>query len=444
MNNTGGVGAACLYKILNMNFRLILFFVATLAVYQSGAQTPVLTVEECQRMALEQNKKIKAAQYQVEAANAAVRSAAANAYPSIDGSVMGVYLGKPLGGALNGAIPEYFGAASVTASQPIYAGGKIRLGKAAAEKGVHIREDQKMLTSTEVLLNVNKAYWQVVQVKEKIVLAHKYHNMLQGLQKELKNAYDAGLTYKNDLLRVEVNLNEAALNITQAEDGLVMAKLNLAQITGMPGNTGFSVADSVSGNFSEQAAEDLSTAADKRPEIKMLKNALDAEELQRKMLKADLLPVIGVSAGGFANAGKHINISNGKDFMSSYYGLASISIPIFDWGKRANKVHEQSAKMAAQQQQLEDTRELINLEVQQSYLALNQSVKKIDKSRLSLTQAEENLKLANDRLKAGTITGKDVLEAQAIWQQAYSSIIDSKVEYKINEAAYRKAIGELK
>jgi outer membrane protein TolC len=52
--------------------------------------------------------------------------------------------------------------------------------------------------------------------------------------------------------------------------------------------------------------------------------------------------------------------------------------------------------------------------------------------------------LANDRYKAGTITGKDVLEAQVIWQQAYTSHIDAKVEYKVSLANYKRAIGEIK
>ncbi|NLR77413.1 TolC family protein [Chitinophaga eiseniae] len=426
-----------------MNIKSIFTIAMLLAGHQALAQSPVLTIEACQRLALEQNKKIKAAQYNIEASQAALQSAEANAYPSFDGSVMGAYLGKPIGGALNGAIPQYFGSAMVTATQPIYAGGKIRTGKAAAQKGVSIQTAQKALTSAEVLLQVHKAYWQVVQVKEKTVLAQQYHRMLETLQQELKNTYDAGLIYKNDLLRVEVNLNEAALNIHQANDGLVLAKLNLAQVTGMPGNTDFNVADSVVGDFRELSEQALLNAADSRPEIRLLKNVLEAETLQQKLLKGDLLPTIGVSAAGLATGGKGVNISNGKDFMASYYGLASISIPIFDWGKKANKVKEQSLKIAARQQQLEETRELVNIEVQQCYLALNQSVKKINASRLSLAQAEENLKLANDRFKAGTITGKDVQEAQAIWQQAYSGSIDSKVEYKINEAAYKKAIGEL-
>lgn len=426
-----------------MKLRSIFTIMAVLAGNAIMAQTPVLSIADCQRLALEQNKKIKVAQFEINAAQAALKSAEANAYPAIDGSVMGAYLGKPIGGALNGAIPEYFATGSVTATQPIYAGGKIRTGKAAAAKGISIRENQKALTSAEVLLNVNKAYWQIVQASEKIILARRYQDMLASLQKELKNAFDAGLIYKNDLLRVEVNLNEAAVNLSQAEDGFVLAKLYLAQITGMPGNTAFAVADSVTGDFNELAGKEWQNAADNRPEIKLLKNALEAEELQKKMLKGDLLPTIGVSAAGLGTAGKGVNISNGKDLMASYYGLASISIPIFDWGKKASKIKEQSFKISAQQQQLEDTKEMIGIEVQQAYLALNQSVRKINKSLLSLTQAEENLKLANDRLKAGTITGKDVQEAQAIWQQAYSSIIDSKVEYKINEAAYKKATGTL-
>lgn len=426
-----------------MKLRSICSIVAVLAGNTMFAQTPVLSIADCQRMALEQNKKIKAAQFEINAAQAALKSAEAGAYPAFDASVMSAYLGKPIGGALNGAIPEYFASGTLSATQPIYAGGKIRNGKAAAAKNVSIQENQKALTSAEVLLNVNKAYWQIVQANEKIILAHKYQDMLSSLQKELKNSFDAGLIYKNDLLRVEVNLNEAAVNLSQAEDGFVLAKLNLAQITGMPGNTAFAVADSVTGDFNPLTGNEWQDAADKRPEIKLLKDALEAQELQKKILKGEQLPSIGVSAAGLATAGKSVNISNGKDFMGSYYGLASISIPIFDWGKRSNKIKEQAFKISAQQQQLEETKELISIEVQQAYLALNQSVKKINKSLLSLAQAEENLKLANDRLKAGTITGKDVQEAQAIWQQAYSSIIDSKVEYKINEAAYKKATGTL-
>lgn len=410
------------------------------------AQTPIqtLSLADCRKLALDNNRKIKAAQNQIEAARYMQKTVSANAYPSLDGSIAGVYLGEPLAGAFNGLVPKYFVNGSANLSQAIYAGGKIHHGKEAAGKEIEIREAQKNLTEAEILLEVEKAYWQVVQVNEKIILASTFKEMLQSLQTDLKNSFDAGLIYKNDLLRVEVNLNEAELNLSKAQDGLLMAKLNLARVIGAAGNTTFILADSVTGDFKELSQQSIEGSSDNRPEIQVLKKVLEAEELQKKILKGDMLPTFGVSVSGVAVSGQGVNISNGKDFMTTYYGLASISFPIFDWGKKVNKVKEQSFKIAAQKQQYEETRELISLEIQNAYLQLNQSAKKIQLSDLSLQQADENLKLASDRFKAGTIVGKDVQEAQAIWQQAYSNMIDAKIEYKINDAAYKKAIGELK
>jgi len=84
----------------------------------------------------------------------------------------------------------------------------------------------------------------------------------------------------------------------------------------------------------------------------------------------------------------------------------------------------------------------IRWRVLQVYLDLNESAKRIELSGASLQQANENLWLSNDRMKAGTITGKDVLEAQSIGQQACTDIIDAKVGYRINEARLRKALGQ--
>lgn len=429
-----------------MNFKIMLGIAAFSIIHisQSTAQEVMLSLQQCRTEALENNRKIKAAQNEIDAARSAQQSVAASAYPTLDGSVMGVYLGKPLGGALNGMIPEYVASGSLNAAQPLYVGGKIRNGKAAAALGVSIREEQKHLAEDEVLLSVEKAYWQVVQVKEKIKLANRFKAMLDSLRRDLQNAYDAGLIYKNDLLKVEVSLNEADLNISKGEDGLVMAKLNLAQITGHPGKTDFELTDDVTVGVAQAEMLSLESAAAQRPEIKVLKKAVEAEALQQKILQGDRLPVVALAVSGLATGGKSVNIKDGSDFMATYYGVASISFPIFDWGKKSNKVKEQSYKIAAQQQQLEEAAEFVSLEVQQTYLQMNQAAKKIALSELSLQQAEENLKLADDRLAAGTIVGKDVLEAQAIWQQAYDALIDAKVEYKISQAAYRKAIGDLK
>lgn len=408
----------------------------------ASAQSKALSLEECRKMALENNKRIISAQFQLDAAKANYEVSKTNALPTIDASVMGVHLGKPYD--QSPLVPQEFANGSIEVKQSIYAGGKIKYSKEASSKTVEIYQSQKAMTQTEVLLAVEKGYWQIVQAKEKVNLAEKYREMLKSLRQDLKNAVDAGLTYKNDLLRSEVNLNQAELNIIKANDALVLAKLNFSQIIGQYGETNFAVADEISSDFSAISEIANTNAADKRPEIDMLKKAIEVEKIKTKIIKAEVKPQIGLGVSGFSSYGDKINFSNGNDNLTSYYSTISVSMPVFDWGKNRKKVKEQNFKIQSKQAELEEQKEFIDIEVQDAYLQLNQSVKKINLSTSSLKQADENLRLANDRYKVGTIVGKDVLEAQVIWQEAYSNTIDAKVEYKVNVASYKKAIGELK
>jgi outer membrane protein TolC len=225
-----------------------------------------------------------------------------------------------------------------------------------------------------------------------------------------------------------------------------LAKLNLAQITGLGDSVYFVIADSVTGAFSPpQTDTTLLQATISRPEIRILFKNIESGQIQKKMLIADTRPSISLGLNGISAFGKQgINPGSNSNFLATYYGMVSVNIPVFDWGKRKQKVQQQQYRIAAQEYQLKERQELISLEVQQAWLELNQSAKRIELSGASLEQAEENLRLSNDRLKAGTIIGKDVLEAQTLWQQAYSDIIDAKVEYRVNEASYKKALGELK
>ena len=425
--------------------RIVLFGLmikVTLFTHMVSAQQ-VLTLEQCRQLALQTNNNLKISQENIEGAQAQKAQADVAGKPTLDGSVLGFYFGKPLSGIL----PQYGVSPGVGITQPVYAGGKIKLGKEAASKGVEIREVEKIQTTAEVLLKTEKAYWQVVSVNERIKLAEQFKKQLDTLFTDLNNQFTAGLIYKNDVLRVKVQQNDNELSIIRARDALVLSKLNLAQLIGRADDIDFIIADSAIGSFNLVQMDDaLQHIITKRPEIMLLQKSLEAEKIYEKMLRADFKPTIGVSANGISAFGKQgVNpTKQNTNAMISYYGLLNVSIPIFEWGAKKQKIKQQRYRIAAQQFQLKEIKELISLEVQQAYLQVNESAKRIELSGTSLEQAEENLRLSNDRFKAGTIIGKDVLEAQTIWQQAYSNIIDAKVEYKVNEANLKKALGEMK
>ena len=419
--------------------KIIPLLLAMISLTQIAVAQNVLTLDQAKAMATKQNNNLKMADQNIDAARAAKDGASVAGKPKIDGTANGFYFGSPL----NKVLPEYGASVGVGVTQPIYAGGKVKLGIETANKLVEIQESRKVLTTAEVLFNVERAYWQAVNANDKIRLVNKNISLLKAILNDLNNLYVAGIIYKNDMLRAQVQLNDAELNLVKATDGLALAKLNLAQLTGMGDSTDFVINDSITGSF-KLSERNVYDALNKRPEITLLNKSIELQELQKKLLQADSKPSVGIGLNAIAATGKQgINPGSGSNFMGSYYGLVSVSVPIFDWSARKSKVKEQTYKIAAQQTQLTETQQLISVEVQQAYLQLGQSAKRIDLAITSLQQAEENLRLANDRFKAGTIVGRDLLEAQTIWEQANSNLIDAKVEYRINEAALKKAKGEL-
>ncbi|WP_431109121.1 TolC family protein [Winogradskyella poriferorum] len=417
----------------------LVFLLVFTTFHQAIAQDRLLSLEEAKSLALSNNKKIKKADKTIEAAKAAKSSVYASDKPFVEASGMGVHVGDPI----NTLLPEFFANASLGVTQVIYAGGKINTAKQMSSTAVDLYTSQKELTDSEVLLDVETTYWQIINVKSKVELANKYKALLTELLKDLTNSYNAGIIYKNDVLRVQVQLNQAELDLTKAKDGLKLLKLKMAQLTGMP-NIDFLVKDTISNDVILLDEVSQSTAIDNRPEIKMLKKAVEIEELQSKILEADRKPTIGLNVSGIYANGKQINFTDGSNDLTSYYGLLNVNIPIFDWGSRKQKVKEQEFKVEAQKLELEETEELLSLQIQNAYLELQQAIQKVEITEKSLQQADENLRLNQDRFDAGTVTGKDVLEAQVLWQQAYSDVIDAKASYRINEAKYKKAIGDFK
>jgi outer membrane protein TolC len=120
--------------------------------------------------------------------------------------------------------------------------------------------------------------------------------------------------------------------------------------------------------------------------------------------------------------------------------MINIQVPIFDGGMKKQQLISQQHKTRILQLQSSETKELLAIELQQAYLGLNEAANRVKLARASLNQADENLRLFNDRFKAGTIASKDILDAQQLWQQAHTALIDAQITYKMGEALLRKVI----
>ncbi len=400
-----------------------------------------LTLAESTELALKNNNRIGIAQEDVTAAKLEKLIAEVAGRPKLDASATAFYFGKPL----NTMFPEYGLAPMINITQPIYTGGKIKYGKQMAESNIEMSNAGQRLVEEEVLFATETAYWLVVLAKEEIKLEQRVKKQLASHYTSLDNQFAAGLIYKNDVLRAKVLQNENEARLQTAENKLVLTKRRLSQLIGIEDQIDIDVADTLSiGTFSKLGGLENVDAV--RPEIDLATSGIKMSELTKSMLEADMKPSLGLSLNGVAALGKQgINFGDPtKNHMLTYFGMLSVKIPVLDWGIKKGRVKKQEATIRTAEYRLKELKSQINVELEQATLDLQLQAKNIDLMQASLIEADENLKLSNDRFKAGTITGEDVLIAETLWQRAYSSIIDAKVRCKIADAVYRKATGQMK
>ncbi len=328
-------------------------------------------------------------------------------------------------------------------SQPIYTGGKIKENYKATTYAEEAAKSNEQLTVAEVLYKVETYYWQAVTLKEKQILSQTYLKMLQALVIDLENYFQEGLITKNDLLKAKVKENEASMLLLKVNNGLVLSKMALFQQIGLPLNSQIEIEDEtlLAKNVLESNSVDLSF--DHRPELNLLRQGVKIAESGVKMMKSRYLPDIALSAGYLIS-----NPNPYKGFSESFGGSMALGVvckvPVFHWGDKKHTLNAAKAGLKISTLKLDEANELISLEVQQSAHQFNESIKMVEAAELTLIQASENLKVVKSSFEEGLVKTTEILESQALWQQAKSSVIDAKSAFMLNKTLLKKVTGQLK
>lgn len=330
--------------------------------------------------------------------------------------------------------------ASVQLQQPLFMGGKIRAAHQAAKFGEELADENIRLNRSEVLVELEQAYWQCVRVGELVTVAQKYKSVVNELVKNLEDAQQAGMAPVNDVLKAQVKYNEALLQEQQAEHGYRLAQMNLCRLVGLDLSTVLELTDSLSASVSPEVLV-LPAELEQRPDYNMLEKQVDMKRKEVNVIRADFLPQVGVSAGYGYGGGVKLNGDDSRS--SSFNAMASVEIPIFNWGEGRNKVRIAKAEEEMSRLNKEKLGEMMRLEIAGNRFKLTDAQTRVRLTESALNQAEENLKVSRDQYEVGMENLTNLLEAQAQWQQAWSDWVDAKASLKLCETEYLKAIGKL-
>lgn len=333
---------------------------------------------------------------------------------------------------------------AVLFTQPLYMGGKIRAYDHITHYAEQLAREHLRADQQEVILEVDKAYWQVVSLANKEKLAISYRDMLRHLDKDVQKMLEQGVATRANELAVSVELNKAEMTLTRIQDGLTLSRMLLAQLCGLPLQGNAKVIDEQLDDIPVVLTEveaDTQTAFTQRPELRQLAIAQSIYGEKVKIERAAFLPSL-VLTGGYGMT--YPSVFNGfeKKFKGTWSIGLLLKVPIWEWGEGKHKVAAARADQTIAALRRNDAQEKIELQVNQTTLAVKQAIKRLFLTEKNQHKAEENLRIARVGFNEGVVTTSDLLAAQTAWMAAHSDKIDAQIEIMIARATQAKALGQ--
>ena len=444
---------------------VITAMVIALSFFAAKTEAQTLSLDSCRRLAIKNNKKIIEAGYDVQVSEEVRKNAYTNYFPKVSASIMSM---KSADFLVKGTIPEiklpvsdgaatnlegatqfayfpsmsinaidYMNVASATAALPVYAGGQIRNGNKLAQIGEDVSKRQQILTTTDVLIRTEQLYWTIVSLNEKLKTLDSYQALLDTLNHDVSSFVKAGLAQRNDLLKVQLKQNELQSNRLKLVNSLSLTSRALCQHIGIAFDSTLVMADNPAAIRAIPTSVIASEAVADRTEYQLLNKASEAEELQLKMTRGEMMPQLALGA-----MAAYVDIANSGNTQK--FAFASLSIPITDWWGGSHKIRQQQVRIEKARNKLSETSELLVLQIEQTNNELQETSDQIQLAKKSVEQARENLKVTGDNYRSGNIGISDLLEAQALLQSSNDNLTNRRCNYQISLSHYLQAIGKYK
>jgi outer membrane protein len=325
--------------------------------------------------------------------------------------------------------------AGVTATQLIYDFGQTSEKWRAANRATESLEATEKATIHQVLLTVRSAFFTARADKALVKVGE------ETLQNELKHLAQiagqvgVGINAEIDLATERTTVANDRLALIQAQNNYDVARVQLNVAMGVGSNIEYQVADE---GFPTIDGEDQSTdqlvaeAMKARPELLSLEKERQYNQLTVRSLKGGYGPTLS-AIGGLSVADAFGLGANDTGLVPVEYVGLSLTWPIFSGGLTTGQVKEAEGNLGVAEAQLDQERLQVRLDVEQARLAVRTYKVAITTADELVTNARYQLRLAEKRYAAGVGSIIELGDAQV----AVTSASTQRVQADYNLATAR-------
>jgi outer membrane protein len=403
-----------------------------------AAKNKVLSLETCIAIARKNNPGLASQSYDVTAARAQVNEKKGDRLPFISGS--GNYTRFSEDSVPGGNNQDY--SFAVQLRQPLFQGGRLWSSVSNAQSNWQAAGYRYEGRLQDLILEVKDAYFNYLKNKRLLKVAQQALTQAETYLEAARERFRLGAARFGDIIKAEVEVSDAELNVIKARHTLLIAGGRLNKVMGLPVTQSIRVRDLLEeedvtpGNL---RVETLIQEAEKRlPELLEMDMNIRARQAAVKIAQSEYWPSISMGASYYWNGGSFSALERKWDI-----GL-SLEIPIFTGFSRKARVSIQRARLKMLNKEREELRQKVSLAVWTNYLQVKETGERITNSRKHLKNANENLRIAEGEYKGGVSSMLELIDARTTYVDAQRSYIDALAEYRLAWAKLERSIGVIK
>ena len=328
---------------------------------------------------------------------------------------------------------------SLSAVWSLYDSGQTWYGTRQARMGHAAAGFVLDRTTQEIIFGAISAYNGVLLSKHHLETIQQALKTAEANEKTVRSRFESGFVVKSDLLQTRVHVANLTQQRLQAESRMEVARAGLCAAMGVDPDTPFNLADTLQSDSEPRGTLNqwLETARTTRPDLKAVLQQEAIAEAEVKKARSSRLPSVALSAEYGTNAD---SFNDGKD---SYTFGAVVSMNLFSGFRVSAKVSEAAASLKQARAAHSGLEQKISIETRSAYHQAKSSWQQIQVTDTVVAQAEEALRIVQDRYESDLLTIVELLNAELALQQARTNRYQAIHDYNIAKTALRLAAGTL-
>ena len=391
----------------------------------SSSAAAALTIDEAVALALVNNHRIKEARHRELSAAERVGSSRASFFPSLD---LGYDYRRGEHERFN--LGRESSAFTVELSYNLFR-GKGDVHELAAERARAEAEAYRLRSvEADTALAVQWAFIDVLRAERSVETETEGVRLLEEQRKEAERFFQQGLSAKNDLLRVEVELSSARQDLLRSEGDYRLTRKSLARLLGaeLPDDEvleAFSAIPELEDrSFDEFRAEML----ENRSELKYLRSVQRALEEGREGRKAPYWPRVDLVFAHDRYGDTLFPDGQEGGFDSDTWAGLNASWNLYNGKRTSFEIREAEELALANGEALRDTEAELVLQLETALERYRVAKGNTETARIAVEQAEENYRVNESLYRARLGTATDFVDARFFLTRSRNEHTDALAE----------------